>query len=215
MRLLNAAVNRSLKASEQHARQVRRENERLIRKNTDIEKKRGKATQKLNELYASGKINVTDFAKLKSRGAEITIDLVVFGKVAGVKLAERYVTGKINKIEFEKLRHEIITDSEIEKDELMSYFQHHLDEIKAFVQKAENSTDSATCSSCNKQKKLFTRLYIEDGLLLCGNCRKKFRSLKTFTGKLGLYYRLDSITLDVKGHNQARIKIRPEHILSF
>jgi hypothetical protein len=117
---------------------------------------------------------------------DITDELLVFGKAAGTALGKRYVCGKIDKVEFEKLRAALVPVGVYQEKKLIeSQIKKSQNEIEEF--KKSCSASPNICSKCKKPKKFFSWLRVEDGLLLCGKCRRELAILKHYDGFNGVY----------------------------
>lgn len=195
--------------------QLRRLTERHEKKNQLIEERRSKPLHKLKELYASGKISKANYEDLAKRDKEITKDLVVFGKGAGVKLAERYISGKINTSEFINLKKELIFEPENEKEEILNGYRETIKNVSDFVEKARANRSGLKCNYCGKPKKFLSPLFSESDFKLCRSCRKQYNSLCQYSGINGQYFSADPAKIDPDTQNTLSINVVSEHIFNY
>lgn len=226
IRSLNAIVNASARASRQRSSQQARENQRRLRqqealqsklqkKNLAINDKRSRPLQKLKDMYASGKIDTSQYNQLIKRDAEITIDLIVFGRAAGLTIGERYILGKIDQTRFEELKDEVLGAPEAEKDAIIESIDSQITAAKEFVKRSSGSRSESECGSCGSARTFFSPLSLIENMMLCKKCRKTYDALTTYPGHDGQYYHAEGMKLDIQGANQLSIFIKTEIILNY
>ncbi|MBW3568700.1 SHOCT domain-containing protein [Candidatus Parcubacteria bacterium] len=219
LRSVRGSVNRSIRASEREQkrqqRQVQELQEKFNRKVSLAEERRSKPIQKLSEQYAAGKIDKTTYDKLAKRDAEITVDLMIFGRGAGVKLAERYVTGKIDSEEFEQLKNELLGEPETERDKIAVEFRRQIESANNFVENARANKADDKCNSCGRAKKFYSPLIKQADFKLCVPCVAKFKKLCSYSGYNGSYYVASPSKLKVDEKNDITLNIVSEHILNY
>lgn len=195
--------------------QQRRLVERFEKKIQLAEEKRSRPLQKLKAQYADGKVQKSSFKKLQKRDADIGLDLVIFGRGAGVKLGERYLLGKITKAQFEKLKDEILGEPEAEKDEIQKVADERLKKVKKFAKKARSNKTDQNCNYCGKPKKWYSPLRDEADFRLCGKCKREYSKLKEYPGYTGTYYIASKSELDPDQSNRLTLGIVPDYVLNF
>jgi len=221
---VNAASNRSRRQAQLRANRERRElqkqymrlaakSEKFQRRLKAIEQKRDKPVQLLKEMYASSKIDSKRYARLLKRDKNVAIDLVVFGKGAGLKLASRYVSGQISEDQFETLKDEILGAPEAEKDVIIRTIKEQTERATEFLHKAQEFKSSTQCNSCGKQKKFFSPLRASHDLLLCKGCIMMLHDLTSFSGYQGHYYIVEPTEIIIDGKTNLTISIKEDYIL--
>lgn len=189
---------------ERHAKKIQLASER-----------RNKPFEALKNQYATGKITKAVYDGLARRDSDVTIDLMIFGRSAGVKLAERYVIGKIDNNEFEALKNEILGEPEAEKDSIIESYKTVVKYVNDFVEKARSQKSNEQCNNCNKQKKFFSPLYTISDFKLCGSCRRHFNRISSYPGFTGQYYASESSTIDPDAKNSLSLSILPHHVIEY
>lgn len=177
--------------------------------------RRNKPLEALKNLYATGKITKAVYEDLAKRDSDVTIDLMIFGRGAGIKLAERYVLGKINNDEFETLKNEILGEPEAEKDSIVEGYKVVVKGVSDFVEKVRQQKSDEQCNNCGKQKKFFSPLSTVSDFKLCGSCKKQFNHMCAYQGFNGQYYSSESSTINPDVKNSLSLSILPQHILEY
>ncbi len=208
IRSINAASNRAAKERDRNLRFQAKETEKLSKKLQDIKDKKEKIKEALNNEYAAGKISSDQYALLSKRMEDISDELIIFGKVAGVTVGKRYVCGKIEKEEFEKLRSELVpAELYRERDLVLSQvgaIQKNITDFKkSCVQK------DGFCSKCSKPKGLFRHLKEIDGMIVCGACTKNYEKLKYYNGFRGTY--ITANPCEVEDQMSISLAVRKEY----
>lgn len=183
---ISAASNRAAREEERLSRKLEREEEKIRKKLAKLDDSKEKIENALKSDYASGKIDNEKYQGLLGRSTDISDELIVFGKSAGITLGKRYVCGKIGKEEFEKISLELIpADLDKEKDLIIGQIgrlQKDLGEFK------RSCSDSLThCQKCSMQKGVFRPLRKFDKLILCGKCLSEYKAIKNYNGFEGVY----------------------------
>lgn len=195
--------------------QQRRLVERFEKRKASATEKRNNPIQKLQEKYAAGKITKDEFDRLAVRDKKITLDYVIFGRVAGIKLAERYLQGKIDDEEFEQLRNELLGDPEAERDKIINEFKLKLSEVNSAVAKARADKSDSKCNYCGRAKKFYSPLLKESDFKLCVPCKSKFKSILNYPGYNGEYYIADKAKIIIDKPMGLRMNVVPSHILEY
>lgn len=213
---MSAANNAHKREQAKTANEQRRLEEKFARNVQKIEDKRSKPLDKLNELYADGKIDKKEFDKLKKRDKDITSDTILFGKASAVKLATRYITGKIDNKEYEDLKNEILGDVEVEKDNLEDSYKKAQKNLAKEVQKARKAkSGTEKCSGCGSEKKFLNPLLDTYDFKSCYKCKKELSKLAKFKSFKGQYYQSDAVSIDPDEPEDLTVTVLNEHILSF
>lgn len=189
--------------------------ERFDKKVQLIGERRNKPAQRLKEQYAAGKIDQSRYDDLAARDVEITEDLVVFGRGAGVKLGERYILGKIEKEEFENLKKELLGEVIAERDQFASEHTASVKYIDDFIAYSRSNASDATCNFCGKEKKFYRPLLTVLNFKLCLSCKMNYSNMLKVPSKNGRYYTVESYRINPDGQNNLHMNIRPEHILEY
>jgi uncharacterized membrane protein len=208
---LQVQANQRQRELQKQQRQLQVIQDKISKKSVIVDQKRNKPLELLKEMYASGKIDKKKFELLEQRDTEITVDLIVFGKGAGQKIAERYVTGNITKSEFNELESEL----EKEKTMIMTSLQAQIDKLNSFTEKARANTNENICSNCGKEKKFFSPLRKEQGMVLCGACQKTLQQLCNYPGYSGTYYDVRPTQLAIDTKNNINMSIKPAFMLNY
>jgi uncharacterized membrane protein len=208
-------ANREQRALQKQYTKLVAKSEKFQRKLKAVEQKRDKPTELLKEMYASGKIDSKKYSSLLKRDKDVTIDLVVFGKNAGIKLAARYISGQVDKEQFETLKNEILGSPEAEKDLIIQAIEEQTECATDFLHKAQEFKSATQCNYCGKPKKFFSPLRSSFDVMLCASCSKTFSSLISFAGYEGQYYIADPAEIIVDGKTSLTINIKEEYILDF
>ncbi len=188
LRSINTAANKATNEVEREAKRTQREQERINKKIVNIEVKMEKIIETLNDQFAKGRINKEEYSKLLQRKPDISIDLIVFGKVAGVSVAKRYICGKISKKEFNEICNNVIpSEVRIEKIKIKKDYDELLNKIEIFKKTCSLIRDN-TCQKCGKEKKLFSPIKIIENLKLCNSCSKKLKNLINYKGFIGNFF---------------------------
>lgn len=192
------------KLIERHAKKIQLASER-----------RSKPLEKLKEQYSAGKITQSVYNDLVARDADVTIDLMIFGRGAGAKLAERYMLGKIDKVEFENLKNEVVGEPEAEKDRIIEDYKATIRNVSDYVEKTRSQKSEDQCNNCSKLKKFFSPLYTVSDFKLCGTCKKQFNQMCMYSGINGQYYSSDSSIINPDIKNSLSVNILTHHILEY
>jgi len=219
---LNAAARGADRASrqaqreqEKEEREIARYQEKLAKKAAALKEKQAKPLHNLKDLFAKGKVDRKTYKNLERRQSEISPDLILFGKRAGLTLASRYVTGKVDKKTFLEQQKEIIGDVIDEKDEIVKLANSQEKELKDFIKKCGKSKKSTEkCSCCGKTKSFFKRIKEIDGLNLCGNCVRDYKQLLVFDGFDGEFFIVEQISIRSDGKSKINFVIKNEHIVN-
>ena len=209
VRSISAASNAAARESERANKQAFRESERLRKKYEKIVEKKEKIDEALNLELAKGKIDHAKHDELEKRMDDISDELIVFGKAAGVALGKRYVCGKIEKEEFETIRSEIVPEKLYqEKDQIIADVSNKQNKCIVFAESCSKS--EGVCQKCGKEKGLFSPIKEIDEMKLCGKCSAEFKKMRHYDGFSGEYIKADPC--EVEDKMQLHISIRQEHL---
>lgn len=194
VRAINSASNKIAKENERRIRQQERETERYNKKLVKIEESREKIKTALNNDYAAGKINDGEYVNLTKRMDDISDELIVFGKSAGVTLGKRYVCGKIDNDQFTQMSSEFIpTELYKERDSILSIIKEKQDNLIKFKDTCNNLSN--VCQKCNQDKSFLKPLHKIDDFNLCGKCLRNYKNIKEYNGFDGNYLIADPISI--------------------
>lgn len=190
IRSINAINNQVEREKNRHLRQQKRELERLLKRIEKVNESKEKIRVALNDEYAKGKIDDRLYSGLLNRIPEVSDELIIFGKTAGVTLGKRYVCGKIDKDEFEKIRGEIVPAGlDAERKDIIQDIEEIKNNIKDFRDSCKKSQD--LCNKCGKKKGFFRSLKEVDGMILCGGCISDYKKVSRYSGFSGEYLKLE------------------------
>ncbi|MFC1615777.1 hypothetical protein ACFL21_01440 [Patescibacteria group bacterium] len=206
LKSLDSAANAATRESERKQKRLHKEQELLEKKIAKLEEQKSKIIDSLKDLFAKGKIDKKEYGELLKREAEISLDLLVFGKTAAVSAAKRYICGKIDKLEFEALC-KIIIPAEVvkEKQEIADNYVQFIENIKKFVELCEVQENQ--CHKCGKKKGIFSPLTNFEGLKLCGKCKKEFKSLLNHKGVNGIYFYVTPHIISLNDVDKPKLEI--------
>lgn len=210
IRSVSAASNRARRKSERRERQQAKAVAQFQRKASKIEEQQKKILAELDEEYAKGKVTKEKYDELRKRADDISLELLVFGKSSGVSLGKRYITGKIDQAEFERVKKDILPPGVVEEK---GHIDRTIEDMKEKVADFEKNCQHlglSICKSCGKQKSLLGFFKETDGMLLCGRCARTLKSLRTFPGFSGVYFKADACYLEL-GKNVS-VSIKQEHL---
>lgn len=223
---MNAASNRAnrqkqvrlnrerMALQKQHTRLVA-QSEKFQRKFQAVQQKRDKPVSLLKEQYAAGKMDEAKYHELLARDSEITIDLIVFGRNAGLKLSARYLSGQIDHEQFEKYKEEILGQPEVEKTAIINNINECIDRLKEFVALARTPKFQTGCNYCGKPKGFFSPLSQVEDMVLCGKCKGALAGYRSFKGYEGDYYRAEPCEIALDGKTNLTLNIKDSHILAY
>lgn len=215
IRSVNASSNRAARAREREQNKQRRVQEKLDRNELNAKERLSKPRQKLDTLYASGKITSETYNSLLKRENDITIDLSVFGKSAGIELATRYITGKIDQDEFEMMKNHILGEPEAEKDVIVNDFEFRIEKAKQFIDVCQKSKDVTECAYCSKKKGILSPLFNVLNFKLCYGCRGKYHKTVNYPGYEGKYYNASPSKISANEKNELSITINAIHLYNY
>lgn len=211
LRSVNASANRAAKESQRRQRQQARATERINKKAAALGEKKGALMIALELEYAAGKISQEQFNELKKRESDIGLELIVFGKAAGVALGKRYICGKIDKAEFEQIQKEILPAGYFtERENIMSGFAGYHDKIAEFKKQCAPPR-AGICQKCGVEKRFFRRIRSYEGLLLCARCQKELERLRRYPGFMGEYLMTPPRIIE-DGGTKIRAVVKPEYL---
>lgn len=200
------SINAAGKRAEADARRRKREKERQQKRQAKINEKMLKIFDELENLYAKGKIDKKEFDQLKKRQADISVDLVIFGKTPGVTLGKRYVTGKITQEEFDKMQADILPpEVYLEKEKIKAeLYEIHMHQ-KSFRKDCKFDTG---CARCGTEGSLINSVKDRGDENLCRKCFKIYRKLSNYRHD-GEYYLVNKGNIPYGG--TVDITVKPEH----
>jgi hypothetical protein len=187
---INAAHNRIVREDERRIRHQEKEADKYSKKVEKIEDAREKIKLALDNEYAAGRVGDKEYEQLRERMKDISDELLVFGKSAGVTLGKRYVCGKIDHNQFIEMLHEFVpVELYGEKASVIKEVKKRQEDLLQFRSTCIQETD--ICQKCSKAKGLFRSLYNNDGIMLCNKCTEEYKSLKIYRGFDGIYLAAD------------------------
>ena len=151
----------------------------------------------LEEYYVKGRINKSKYKFLMNRKNEITIDLIIFGKILYVSFALKYITGEISCEEYQKLIKDILPEDFIlEKEKISNDIIKKINNLEYFKESIK-ITEKDTCQLCETKETLFNKLKIVENIRLCSKCRKHLINLEKYDGLAGKFLIVNPILISL------------------
>lgn len=194
LRTINSASNQIAKENERRVRKEERETEKYNKKLAKIEESKEKIKTALNNDYAAGKINDEEYVNLTKRMDDISDELIVFGKSAGVTLGKRYVCGKIDHDQFTQMSSEFIpAELYDEKNLILSEIKRKQENLMMFKDACNHLPD--ICQHCSQPKSFLKPLHKIDDFNLCGKCLRDYKNITEYKGFEGDYLIADPFSI--------------------
>lgn len=186
VRSINAANNRHNRSVERRNRLEQKELDKLRKKVAKIEENREKVLMALKGDFAADKLTKQEYEKLQERMADVTDELLIFGKTPAVTLCKKYVCGKIDREKFDLVRAELVPEKlDQERKAVIEAVAEKQAKLEAFVSSCNNK--EKCCNKCGKEKKWYSLFGHVDGLCLCRDCTKEHISCSKYEGFEGEY----------------------------
>ncbi|PCJ22005.1 MAG: hypothetical protein COA96_14995 [SAR86 cluster bacterium] len=201
------AASRAISREAERSRKATERGETQIRKKIDaINEKQNKVFDAVRELYAKGKITEEEYRELEKRKEDVQLDLIIFGKAAGVALGKRYICGKIDKKEFERIKDELLPVGYVdEKIGFEDALKHIKSDTESFKQRCSTESEENICQKCGNKGSWFKKIHQYFELSLCGKCKSELKRIRTYPMFDGEYIAIESFIVGV-GESNLRIK---------
>jgi hypothetical protein len=175
-----------------------------------------KVISALEEHYVQGRINKNRYMQLMNRKSDITIDLIIFGKLLYVTFAIKYITGELNRDEYFKIVNDIFPEDIIhEKKRITLDIIKIINDLEDF-ERSIKITEKDTCQLCEAKESLFNKLKIFENYRLCGKCRKYLIDTEKYEGFTGSYFIVNPFMIslqEIKNNIDIEVFINNEALL--
>lgn len=156
-----------------------------------------KIISSLEDYYVEGRINKDKYMYLMNRKSDITIDLIIFGKILYVSFAVKYITGEISREEYFRIIKEIYPEDFIcEREKINNDIKKLINDLENF-KKSVKITEKDTCQLCEASESLFNKLKTIENIKLCSECRKYLLDTEKYEGLAGKYFLVNPVMLNL------------------